>query len=713
MVFHPKSKTRPQDKLRSRSGRAYPLDGRQNPTTNRTVFQLKVKQVGTVCNFELNWGKGLTISVDLNYPFSLTKSYEQWQNAYLSYYRRLRGRKVISGTGNLPVDRHKELLNAETQLLDEFHRWLLSPELVSIRSQIAKAAKPEPHWVEVFLTCTPLELARLPWETWEIGTDLGTPSRIRIARTPAKIIYEPVRPIRRKARVLAILGDNTGLNLEQDTKALRSLLRVASISIIGWKRNQEDAELHIPKSIESHFFEADVLKTEIADAIADARGWDVLFFAGHSNETALTGGELGIAPQTTISIHDIEESLKKAKQKGLQFAIFNSCCGINIAESLINLGLSQVVVMREPIHDQVAQEFLLHFLKSLAEHKDVHQALLNASEFLKQQEKSLSYPSAYLVPSLFRHPEAELFRLKPFGPLDTLKQWLPTKSEANWLLALLLLSLLPPVQDLLLEQRLWLQAVYRQVTFQVPAKGKSPVRVVQIDEESLQADADKIQQIHPIDYSYLAALLNRLSQLDAKVVGIDYILDDKKQPNNSLKLRESIRNAVGRGTWFVFASGEGDYTPRSGISKDIATLNWALEADILFFRWYVELLPADAKSPNLYPFAYFLSLAYALNQESSPDLPHPNLQSKTHFNTSVIQYINRKKPHNQTIDFLQKSRLHSLASFSQNFLQQWFYQLLIFPFLLMLLTNAFLPVNYLGIVQVKEAYLLPLRMKWY
>jgi CHASE2 domain-containing sensor protein len=647
---------------------------------DRTVFKLRVKQVGTVCDFELSWGQGQTISVELNYFLSLKRSYEQWQSAYLNYYRHLRGRKVISGKGALPVDRHKELKDAQEKLLDEFQRWLLSPELVSIRSEINQAtrSKSEHHWLEVLLTCTPLELARLPWETWEIGKDSGTTGRIRIARTPANIRDKPIRPIRRKVRVLAILGDDTGLNFEADKRAVRSLLRVAEVEFVGWNREKDKAEPNTPKSTQTHSFDANALKRGICSAIADARGWDILFFAGHSNETALTGGELGIAPHTSISMSELEDSLHQAKERGLQFAIFNSCSGINIAESLINLGLSQVVVMREPIHNQVAQEFLVQFLNSLAQYKDVHEALLDASQFLKQEEKRISYPSAYLVPSLFRHPGAELFRIKPFGPVEALKRWLPTKPEAGWLVTFLFLSLLPPVQSLLLEPRILLQAVYRQVTFQVPTKGKSPVQVIQIDEESLQADTYRSEQIYPIDYSYLAALLNRLSQLDAKVVGIDYVLDDKKQPNNSLKLNQSVRDVVNQGTWLVFGSGEGEYTRRSGVSKTIASLNWSLEGDISFFPGYVELLPAEAKSSEIYPFAYLLAVAYALNQATPPNLPSPHLQSQTRLNTSIINYLNRGKPDNQIIAFLQRIRLHPLTDFSQTFLQQWLHPILDF-----------------------------------
>ena len=193
------------------------------------------------------------------------------------------------------------------------------------------------------------------------------------------------------------------------------------------------------------------------------KGWDILFFAGHSNETTHTGGELSIAPNTALTIQDIAKPLQQARKNGLQFAIFNSCSGIAIAESLIDLGLPQVAVMREPVHNNVAQEFLVQFLNSLVEYKDVHEALLDACAFLKET-KNLTYPSTYLIPSLFRHPRSQLFRLEPFGVWHNLQSWLPTKREAVYLAIFLVLSLVPQIQDLLLESRLLMQAVFYQST---------------------------------------------------------------------------------------------------------------------------------------------------------------------------------------------------------------------------------------------------------
>jgi hypothetical protein len=51
------------------------------------------------------------------------------------------------------------------------------------------------------------------------------------------------------------------------------------VQFVGWQPGKTSTEL----------------KTQICEALTDAKGWDVLFFAGHSNETAITGGELAIA----------------------------------------------------------------------------------------------------------------------------------------------------------------------------------------------------------------------------------------------------------------------------------------------------------------------------------------------------------------------------------------------------------------------------------
>ena len=445
-------------------------------------FRLNVQLLDGSCLFELFWGNSQQLVTQLHYPNSLTDCYRQWQQAYLNYYKNyqpdrttpersqttqtnqeLRGR--LKGAGSFsPYDRRTRLVQAQEELLSAFHHWLRSPELYKIRAEIARIAKSHrgDSPLEIFLSCAPIELERLPWEAWEIGEEFGEIRPIRLIRVPLNLraeITAESQQLRRRVRILAILGDDLGLNFEREQTALRSLSGVAEIEFVGWQPQTNRQKL---------------IK-QIQTAIADPQGWDILFFAGHSNETILTGGQLAIAPGVAILVSEIAPQLQQAMARGLKFAIFNSCSGLSIASALIELGLSQVTIMREPIHNQVAQVFFVQFLQNLAEHQDVHAALLAACEFL-HSEHQLDYPSAHLIPSLFSHPESKLFQLQPTSWRKLLAHWRPQRREAIALLTVSLLSLLPPVQSLLLQGRILTQAVYRDLTGQIPAEVQPPRR---------------------------------------------------------------------------------------------------------------------------------------------------------------------------------------------------------------------------------------------
>ena len=64
--------------------------------------------------------------------------------------------------------------------------------------------------------------------------------------------------------------------------------------------------------------------------------------------------------------NELEEALKTAIEKGLKLAIFNSCDGLGLAQALEKIHIPVVIVMREPIPNQVAQEFFQHFLTAFA-----------------------------------------------------------------------------------------------------------------------------------------------------------------------------------------------------------------------------------------------------------------------------------------------------------------------------------------------------------
>ena len=563
------------------------------------TFHLKVQKVEQRCLFDLTWGQGQSLSVQVNYPQALTQLYQIWRQTYLNFYqsRHLRGRTISGGTGVIQIDWHQELVRAEAKFMYEFHRWLRSAELYDIRSTIASASRmpngSEP--IRVFLTCAPIELNRFPWETWELGTEFSTIGAIQIIRSPLNINTPTQRSSlrARRARILAILGDDTGLNFKADQEAVRSLSKLAEIKFVGWQPEKS----------------ADQVIKEIKSAIADEQGWDILFFAGHSNEADLTGGELGIAPRVSISINDIKHQLITAKKQGLQVAIFNSCSGLSIADSLVDLGFGQVVVMREPIHNRVAQEFLIHFLQGLGKGFDVYDAVLAARQFL-QLEKSHTYPSASLVPSLFCHPGANLFQLAPTSWKNRLRQLLPTQIEAIALTTGILLSSLLPVQDILRDGRLYTQSLYRNITAQIPANKIPPIALIQMDTESLNTAG--VTQFRPLDRTYLAAILDRLQQNRASVIGFDMLLDtpQKNVPQGDLVLKKSVQQAVRRGAWITFASIQRNgsvigVNKRTGITTSAQTMLGNIQG----YPNFVQL--PEQKCQTDCPMSYLLAFVQA------------------------------------------------------------------------------------------------------
>ncbi|MBR8835340.1 MAG: CHASE2 domain-containing protein [Stigonema ocellatum SAG 48.90 = DSM 106950] len=624
---------------------------------NASALYLKVQQIEKACLFELSWGKGQQINATLTYPENITKLYQEWQRIYLNFYKTSwRGRVVDAGIlAAPPIDWHAKLVQAEAQLLYEFHNWLRSAELYEIRAVIAKKNRElatTTHPVEVFLSCSPLDLARLPWEAWEINTEFAA-DKIHIVRAPLNIRGKVTSNHRcnRQARVLAILGDDTGLNFNSEKSAIRSLEKIAVVEFIGWQPGKDIAEL----------------KTEIIEAIASKTGWDILFFAGHSNETSLTGGELFIAPNVALSLSEIVPSLTVAKERGLQFAIFNSCSGLSMANKLIDLGLSQVAVMREPIHNRVAEEFFVLFLQALTEYKDVHESLLAACEYLKL-EKNLTYPSSYLIPSLFRHPEAPLFRLEPFGLKQQLKSLIPTRREAIALSSLILMSLQLPVQQFLLERRVLAQAIYRQVTHQVEVL-TPPVFLVQIDEKSIR-DAG-ISNPKPMERKYLARLVDKLTDAKARVVGIDYFLD-RHQGESDRILAQSLQAAVKspNQTTFVFTTTRVKNGEWLNVLPDIASPNWSLQGEIDVLPGYMQLFPIVKSKEEPLFFAGLLAISHELQQGT--DAPQPQLNSQRDF----WQHISAAD--NKTILTLERSHVQPLTALSYWIGQMWLHPIIDF-----------------------------------
>lgn len=607
-------------------------------------------------------------------PFSqeLVKRYKRWQRRYYRFYHfPFSSELPDSGSiGSSSGDLVNDLKEAEQELIKAFQKWLGQGELREIQQEIqteinrnishlsksAKLSKKHPP-VDLFIACDSLDLARLPWESWEVIPQDSHFSTVRIMRTsmnsPEAINIKPKLQFYRKTRILAILGRDPRLPLQEDWKALQQLKSIAEVELINWSSAEKAVNI----------------KKKITATIADERGWDVLFFAGHSDETNTTGGKLAIAPNVFLSISEIESQLIQARDNGLQLAIFNSCSGLSIANSLINLGL-QVIVMREPIRNDVAQSFLKYFCQHLVQHCDILNALKSACKYLQSNEK-FAYPSAYLIPSFFCPTGIVPFQIKSLNWKQRLLQWQPTKIETAAVSVILVLSFQISVQDFLLEQRIWVQSIYRTITGQVP-QGTPPVMLIHIDQESISRANIDGNKIDPIDRKYLARIIQKASTLETKVIGLDYFLNSPTTEDQLLA--QSIRTAIERkGIWFVFGTKKDLRKAEVKITDKIVNINQSLRGYTNAPLWYIKLLTANEDCIQSCPFSYLLAIAHVLNQNPpSPDLPNPKLRNKTDFRLQVIAYLKKINTQHQQINFLKKARVPAITDFAnEQFSQLW------------------------------------------
>ncbi len=328
--------------------------------------------------------------------------YQRWQAAY----RRLGSpTRLEADTGFVTnVSIIGDCLSLAEELKQTLNQWLRSETFRPIQEKLLERLAPADTVRLILQTPTGL-VQRLPWHLWEI---LSRYARLEIAlSTPAyEKVSVPISCPREKVRILAIIGHSQGLDIESDQALLNRL-----------------------PNAEVHFLLAPNRQTLNA-TLWDPKGWDILFFAGHSATRPCTSGALVADPEPVgqifinnidaLTIEQLKHALSKALTRGLKIAIFNSCDGIGLAEALADLKISQILVMREPVSDPVAHAFLKSFLEAFARREPMTLAVKEAREKLQGLEGQ--YPCASWLPTLFQNP-AE----RP-PTWSTLSQTPPTRS---------------------------------------------------------------------------------------------------------------------------------------------------------------------------------------------------------------------------------------------------------------------------------------------
>ncbi|MEH2317479.1 CHASE2 domain-containing protein [Nostoc sp.] len=447
-------------------------------------------------------GKRPTTEITGKLPSNLNMAtaIEQWQSTYRSLWKftRIKAKKIIYD-GSIS-QRRKECDTKASEVREHLNNWLLSESFRPVREKWLKHLMPEEE-VRVLIRTHCLQLKKLPWHLWDLIDRDYLKAEVVLSVPESEPVTGALQTSlwRNKIRILAILGDSEGIDVEQDRQLLEKLPNATTTFLVEPQYSDIDDKLW-------------------------KQPWNILFFAGHSKSEGETSC-IYINKTDKLTIDELRYALRNAVANGLQLAIFNSCDGLGLARELQDLQIPQIIVMREAVPDQVAQKFLKHFLEVFSSGQSIYAAVRIARQRLKGIEKE--YPGASWLPVISEHPAVV--------PITWLKsRWF---FNTRRLESLLLLSLLVTAGVLGIRHQGGLQAwellSYDQLMRSRPQeKQDSRLLIVTVTEDDLYLP-EQNQRSGSLSNLALTKLLDKLAKLQARSIGLDIYRSDPVQPTFS------------------------------------------------------------------------------------------------------------------------------------------------------------------------------------
>ncbi|WP_088242942.1 CHASE2 domain-containing protein [Calothrix rhizosoleniae] len=416
---------------------------------------------------------------------------EEWNSNYRSLWKfaRIKAKK-ISYDGSI-CKRRRDCYQSIYELKEQLNCWLLSESFRPIRDKWLKYLTPSDE-IRVLIRTTQMELKKLPWHLWDL-VEKDYP-KAEITLSVAELEHTEVintSSHRNKLKILAILGDSDGIDVEKDRQLLKDLPGAATTFLVEPQR----------QDINNHLWN---------------QPWSILFFAGHS-KTEDDKGRIYINDSDSLTITELRYALRNAVKNGLQLAIFNSCDGLGLARELQDLQIPQVIVMREPVPDLIAQEFLKYFLLAFSHGNSIYTAVRAAREKLQGLEGE--YPGASCLPIICEHPA----KITPMT-------WNSSQlSDNNPLKVFFLASVLITASVLGIRHKGILQEselqAFDTIMRQYPSESKdSRLLIVEITENDLKLPEQE-QRKGSLSDTALAQVLDQLVKFQARTIGLDIYRD--------------------------------------------------------------------------------------------------------------------------------------------------------------------------------------------
>ena len=380
----------------------------------------------------------------------------------------------------------------------ELNSWLKSEPFRKIDQKLRTRLAPTEE-IRVILQTEDDCIRRLPWHLWNFFEDYPH-GVICLGATD----YEPVKRFVKRAnqniRILAILGNSQGIDTQKDRLILEQLPGAETVFLVEPSRRELDRWL----------WEQD--------------GWDILFFAGHSSTQE--DGEIGkfyINQSESLTIAQLKNALRAAIKQGLHLAIFNSCEGLGLLCQLASLHIPQMIVMREPVPDLVAQEFLKHFLFAFSRGESFYLAAREAGERLQGLESE--FPCASWLPAICQNPaEQSLVWLQKANTISPISHSiLPTR--CHW--SAILTTTLMVTVGIIGMRSLGVFQSWELQTFDLlmrsrPQEQPDPrLLIVTITEADVRSQPPQERGGASLSDRSLNQLITKLEQFKPRVIGLD------------------------------------------------------------------------------------------------------------------------------------------------------------------------------------------------
>ncbi len=446
--------------------------------------------------------------------------YSHWQSSYRQIGNRYRLDADQMQVTNVSMVQDCE--NASHILRARFNTWLRAEEFRPLREKwLEKLSSTEE--VRVILQTENSQLQLLPWHLWDL-LERYPKAEIALSSPSYDRIQKP-RALNPLVNILAIVGNSQGI----DTQADQALLQECS--------NAEVSFLVEPQ------------RKELTDKLW-GKNWDILFFAGHSSSNKNgESGRIYLNKTDSLTIGELKYALRQAIENGLQLAIFNSCDGLGLARELADLQIPQMIVMREPVPDKVAQEFLKYFLRAFAGGEPLYQAVRQARERLQGLEDQ--FPCATWLPMICQNPAQipptwdELKSTKT----EDIPLALSTKRRftITLLSSLAITAFVCGVRLLGFLENPEIQA-FDQMIRSRPAEGLDPrLLIITIDDNDLAVQRQNNESLigASISETSLNKLLAKLNQYQPRAIGLDIYRDFKAKDPDLINLLQKTQNLIG------------------------------------------------------------------------------------------------------------------------------------------------------------------------